>query len=345
MLNYLYPLTFSPYLKEVIWGGKNLLDLKQIDPERHPEFKNVRIGETWEIADLPQHYSQISNGPLRGMHIHEAIDLLKEDLLGSKGMRQMGKGGFPLLVKFIDAHDQLSIQVHPNDSLARKFHGEQARGKTEMWYIIDAAPGAAIYCGLKESVTEDKYLRAIAEDTIEDILVKHYVKKGDVFFIPAGRVHSIGAGCLLAEIQQSSDYTYRIYDFKRKDKDGRLRELHTDKAAKAINYKEASEVHDYKLDYDVPSAEAFVLPLLQCPYFGADLISVSPTISEIEIDLGDRDSFTILQCTEGSGVLVDAFQNAMTLVKGQTVLMPAAIPSFKIVSRESDIKILETYIP
>lgn len=330
----LYPLSFEPYLKEVLWGGNTLPLFKGIQgvaPER-------MIGESWEIAQLPNHCSIVSRGPLRGYSLNQLISLLGDKLLGQKVFKQSANT-FPLLVKYIDAHQDLSIQVHPNDELAKQLHGKDARGKTEMWYVINAAPEAYLYCGLKRSICEEEYRQHIADATIEEILVKHQVSEGDVFFLPSGRIHSIGKGCLLAEIQQSSDLTYRIYDFMRRDKDGNLRELHTDWAAKAIDY--TADPNGYSLHYK--RTERGSQTLVSCEYFAVDLLSVE---KEETLSLSFRDeSFTILQCVSGSGILIDPNAYCSHLQQGSTLLLPAALAGEYHLTADAGMKLLQTYVP
>ncbi|HOV71793.1 MAG TPA: class I mannose-6-phosphate isomerase, partial [Dysgonamonadaceae bacterium] len=223
----LYPLKFNPILKPVIWGGSDICKFKHITPLIDG------IGESWEISGVKGHISIISNGELAGTSLEELLLKEKSRLVGEKIYEKYGNT-FPLLIKFIDARDNLSIQVHPDDELAKKRHN--SFGKTEMWYVINASPDAFLYSGFEKGITPDEYVERIKNDTFIETLKKHYVKPGDVFFIPAGRVHAIGAGCFIAEIQQTSDITYRIYDYNRKDADGNPRELHTELAKDAIDY-------------------------------------------------------------------------------------------------------------
>ncbi len=216
-----------PYFKSVIWGGERICKYKGV------EQTEEKIGESWEISAVPGHESVVAEGPYKGMRITELIDCFGAELLGSKVMERYD-GKFPLLVKLIDANDNLSVQVHPDDELAKKRH--DSLGKTEMWYIIDADKGAKIYSGLNREMTPEEYVARVADNTIEETLAVHDSHPGDIFFLPAGRVHAIGAGNLLAEIQESSDITYRIYDYERRDAQGNARELHTELAKDAIEY-------------------------------------------------------------------------------------------------------------
>lgn len=234
----LYPLLFEPNLHTVVWGGKRLRPYKGLVPSDEP------IGESWEVSAIPSSASVIANGELKGRSIIDVIEAAPEDILG-KSVAEKNGGKLPLLIKFIDAKRDLSIQVHPNDEMARRVHGKS--GKTEMWYIIDAEPGSYLYAGFQKEITKEEYKRRVADGTITEVLAKHKVKPGDVFYLPAGRVHAICSGILLAEIQQSSDLTYRIFDYNRPGLDGKPRELHTELAAEALDFKVAD---DYRTVYE-----------------------------------------------------------------------------------------------
>ena len=234
----LYPLLFEPNFREVVWGGGRLLEWKGLPPA------DVPIGESWEVCSLPERESVISNGPYAGRKLNDFTDEMGEKVLGRAVVRQYGRQ-LPLLVKLIDAHQDLSIQVHPNDEMAMRYHGK--KGKTEMWYVIDAEPGSSVLVGFKKKITPLEYGLRVMDGTICDVLARHEVKPGDVFYIPSGRVHAICGGILLAEVQQSSDITYRIFDYDRPGIDGRPRELHTEMAAKAIDYE---VLDDYLKDID-----------------------------------------------------------------------------------------------
>lgn len=216
------PLKFEPLLKQTLWGGDKIIPFKRINSDM------PSVGENWEISGVKGSESIVSEGPHKGKSIHHVIDELKGELMGEDNYKRFGSE-FPLLIKFIDARQDLSIQVHPNDEIAER-QGKK-RGKTEMWYVMKSDPNAKLRSGLKEEITPEEYKTMVENDTITDVIAEFPVQEGDCFFIPSGRIHSIGAGCFLAEIQQTSDVTYRIYDFKRKDKDGNYRELHTDEAA------------------------------------------------------------------------------------------------------------------
>ena len=322
----LYPITFSPILKSILWGGNKICSFKEITPVQDG------IGESWEISHVKNNVSTVANGPLKGKSLDDLIETYGADLLGKKVYERFGKS-FPLLIKFIDAKDALSIQVHPNDTLAKERHN--SFGKTEMWYIVDAAPGAFLYSGFAKQLTPERYIKSVEDNSFTDMLAKHEVHTGDVFFLPAGRVHAIGAGCFIAEIQQTSDITYRIYDYNRKDAQGNSRELHTELAKDAIDYK---IYPDYKLKYAPTSNE--IQPLIDCPYFTTALIN---TNKDITIDLSDRDSFSIYICMQGKLAITDNFNNSITIHHGQTILIPATT-KYIILEPASECKLLETYM-
>ena len=223
----MYPYLFQPILKEIIWGGTDIRPFKGMTPTQE------KIGESWELSHVDGDFSVVAYGADKGKTIDELIREYGESLLGAGVMKRFGTR-FPLLIKFIDARDDLSIQVHPDDALAEKRH--HSFGKTEMWYVIKATPDAALYCGFSQPIDVDEYVRRVEDNSIMEVLKRYNVTAGDVFFLPAGRVHAIGAGCFIAEIQQTSNITYRIYDYNRKGADGKGRELHTELAKDAIDY-------------------------------------------------------------------------------------------------------------
>ena len=317
-------LRFKPLLKQTIWGGEKLKRLKHIDtPVNH-------IGESWELSGVEGSETVVDGGQYDGMKLNELVETLKGDLVGDDNYRRFGNE-FPLLVKFIDASQDLSIQVHPDDEAARR--QGKPHGKTEMWYALDCAPGARIYCGLNQQLTPETYKQRVAENRIIEALACHEVKAGDMFFIPGGRIHSIGAGCLVAEIQQTSDVTYRIYDYNRRDSEGNTRQLHTKEAAECIDY----HVHDdYRMPYQ-PMANQGV-PVVSCPFFTTAVYDLT---EPMVLDYSELDSFVILTCVSGSGKIAQPGQTDMAFEAGQTVLLPATI---KEVSVEGQIRFLETYI-
>lgn len=313
------PIAFVPYLKSVIWGGTKICKYKGIN---HQE---PNIGESWEISAVKGHESIVAEGPYKGKLITELADLFGEDLLGSAVMAKYN-GKFPLLIKFIDAADNLSVQVHPNDDLAAKRHG--CLGKTEMWYVIDANEGSKIYSGLSMAITPEDYVRRVVNGTFVETLAVHSSAPGDVFFLPSGRVHAIGAGNLLAEIQESSDITYRIYDYDRRDAQGNARELHIELAKDAIDY----TVYD---DYRKPNAPVDVVEstLVDCTHFTVDRISVD---GEMPLICG-ADSFTVLMCIDGEVVL--EYDSGKSLMKaGKTLLLPAVMTKLSLSGRATLLK-------
>ncbi len=323
----LYPLTFTPLLKEVIWGGSDIRPFKGLEPD------DKKIGESWEISHVDDNFSIVAEGALAGKNLDELIDLYGERLVGKSVQERFGHR-FPLLIKFIDARDYLSIQVHPDDELGMKRHN--SFGKTEMWYVINAAPKAKLYSGFAVQSSPEDYVRRIEEGTIVDALAEYEVHPGDVFFLPAGRVHAIGAGCFIAEIQQTSNITYRIYDYDRTDAAGNKRELHTELAKDAIDYRLEK---DYRTAY-TPVADQPV-HLVECQYFETNLLDLTQPISR---DWSQLDSFVIYICMEGKVTLRDAQGNEVHLHQGQSVLVPAENPSLTL-TPEGSVKLLETYIP
>ena len=322
----LYPFKFEPILKPVIWGGSRLCEFKNIKPVKDG------IGESWEISGVKGSISVISDGDLKGVSLSELLLGSKEQLVGKKVYEKYGNT-FPLLIKFIDARDDLSIQVHPDDRLAKQRHN--SFGKTEMWYVINAAPDAYLYSGFQKSITPDEYVERVKNNTFTETLQKYYVKPGDVFFLPAGRVHAIGAGCFVAEIQQTSDITYRIYDYNRKDADGNTRELHTNLAKDAIDY---TVYPTYKTEY-LPTPNHPV-KLASCNYFTTNLLDLS---LEINRDYSFLDSFVIFICIDGSCQITDDKGNSVVLKQGETLLIPADTNSVN-VKPSASVKLLETYI-
>jgi len=322
----LYPLKFQPILKEIIWGGDEICRFKNLYPQRSG------IGESWEISHVKNNVSVVAEGELKGKSLEELIETYHEKLLGQKVIDRFGTT-FPLLVKFIDAHESLSVQVHPDDALAKKRHN--SFGKTEMWYVIQAAPGAFLYSGFAQSITPDDYVHSLEDDTFINYLQRHEVQSGDVFFLPAGRVHAIGAGCFIAEIQQTSDITYRIYDYNRRDANGNPRELHTELAKDAIDYK---IYPDYKLDY-IPGQQP-VQSLVSCPYFTTNLIEGK---KDDIIQTPHPDSFSIYIGLAGSARLTDSNGYSVELRQGETVLVPAE-NRLTILTFNEEGKLLETFI-
>ncbi|MDL2256410.1 class I mannose-6-phosphate isomerase [Parabacteroides sp. OttesenSCG-928-K15] len=323
----LYPFIFKPILKSVIWGGSDICRFKGITPVQEG------IGESWEVSHVEGNYSVVANGELEGQSLDELIRTYGNRLMGEKVIEQFGNT-FPLLIKFIDARDDLSIQVHPDDQLAKERHN--SFGKTEMWYVIKAAPGASLLSGLSKQIDAEEYVKRVEDNTIMDVLQRYEVSPGDVFFLPAGRVHAIGAGCFIAEIQQTSNITYRIYDYNRKDAEGNGRELHTDLAKDAIDY---TWYPDTKTHYKAYTNET--VPLASCPYFATNLLELD---TQMRRDMTDHDSFFIYICMEGNAVIKDNKGNELTIHQGQTVLIPADTAHITIIPAPQT-KLMETYIP
>lgn len=318
-------LKFEPILKDKIWGGEKLHSLLGKPTDRHD------IGESWEISDVPGNTSIVINGDLKGWSLKELITTYKEDLMGGKVFKQFGHD-FPLLIKFIDAKEALSIQLHPHDDLAKERHN--SFGKTEMWYVMQADEGAELIVGFKKEVTPEEYIHHLEDKSLLEILNVDQVREGDVYFIPTGRVHAIGAGVLLAEIQQTSDITYRIYDWDRQDNDGNYRELHTDEAIDAMDYGvQNSYKTPYKKEANIPSE------IISCPYFTTNMLTVTNTVS---VDHTAKDSFVIYMCVKGNvSFSTDEIQE--TLHFGETLLVPNSINHFTIEGVE-DAELLEVYL-
>ena len=318
------PLKFNALLKSTIWGGDKII------PFKHLDVKQENVGESWEISGVKDNESIVSDGEYKGQKLNEVVAELKDKLVGADNYKRFGNE-FPLLIKFIDARRDLSIQVHPSDEIAHK-QGKE-RGKTEMWYVMDSDPGASLMCGLKKKITPEQYAAMVADDTIVDAIAKYNVKEGDCFFIPAGRIHAIGTGCFLAEIQQTSDVTYRIYDYKRKDKNGNYRQLHTKEAAECINYNVES---NYRTEY-TPAKNRGV-SLVKCPFFNTAVYDLDESMT---LDYSELDSFVILIGVKGEAKLTDNEGNEISLREGESILVPATTKELKV---EGTIKFLETYV-
>jgi len=322
----LYPLKFKTIYKDKIWGGH------KIETYLHKDFGDLpNCGETWEISGVKSDVSVVDGGALDGQSLADLLEQYKDELVGKKVYDHFGNI-FPLLVKFIDANDDLSIQVHPNDELAKKRHN--SFGKTEMWYVIEADPGSSLITGFNQEVNEQIYLEKFNSGHLMDILNREQVTAGDVFFLPAGRVHTIGKGLLIAEIQQTSDITYRIYDFDRVDANGNKRELHTEEALAAIDYKFYDE---YKTKYK-PTKNQDV-HLVTCPYFTTNVMDFTENTAK---DYSNLDSFVIHVCVEGAYELTYADQSYHVKM-GDCILLPKTIDKVELLT-ETGFKILESYI-
>ncbi|MDE6457775.1 MAG: class I mannose-6-phosphate isomerase [Muribaculum sp.] len=298
------PFKFVPYLKPVLWGGDKIAPFKGVESDCD------NIGESWEISGVPGHESVVSEGPDKGLKLPQLVAKYGEALMGRRVMEKYG-ATFPLLIKLIDAKKDLSVQVHPDDELARRRH--DSLGKTEMWYIVDTEPGARIYAGLSREITPDDYTRLVEEKKIMDVVASHESAPGDIFFLPAGRIHAIGAGNLLAEIQETSDITYRVYDFDRRDANGNPRELHTELAKDAIDY---TVYPEYKGSYDKTAKGE--TDLVECGHFDVRRVIVEGE-NPVTVEL---DSFVVIMCLDGQ-CEIDACGVATPMHRGWTILVPA----------------------
>jgi mannose-6-phosphate isomerase len=319
----LYPIKFTPILKEKIWGGEKLNSILNKDSSR------PNVGESWEISDVKGDTSIICNGHLKGQSLKHILEIYKSELLGDKNYKIFGNN-FPLLIKFIDAKEDLSIQLHPNDELAAKRHN--SFGKTEMWYVMQADEDANLIVGFNQDMTPEKYVEHLENKTLTQILNFDKVKAGDTYFIEVGRVHAIGAGVLLAEIQQTSDITYRVYDWDRVDDDGNERELHNDLALDAFNFKMED---NFRVDYQ--TNENTSNEMVSCPYFTTSFLHVTDSI----LKLNTKDSFFIYMCVEGEAMIETEYASEF-IKQGETILIPAGIETYKITATNA--KLLEVYV-
>ncbi|WP_158827011.1 type I phosphomannose isomerase catalytic subunit [Mucilaginibacter lacusdianchii] len=325
-MSQLYPLKFKTIYKDKIWGGQ------KIKTYLHKDFGDLpNCGETWEVSGVKSDVSVVADGELAGQSLADLLEQYKGELVGEAVYNRFGNT-FPLLVKFIDAADDLSIQVHPDDTLAKERHN--SFGKTEMWYVIEADPGATLIAGFNQDVNEQVYVDKLNSGNLTDILNKEDIKAGDVFFLPAGRVHTIGKGLLIAEIQQTSDITYRIYDFDRVDDKGQKRELHTEEALAAIDYKKYPE---YKTQYQPKQNET--VPLVSCPYFTTNVLDYTENVSK---DYSAFDSFVIYVCLEGEFEI--KYNGGSVSVKmGDSLVIPNSVNQVELTTTNG-FKILESYI-
>ena len=296
---------FNALLKSTLWGGEKIVPFKHLCTEQD------NVGESWEISGVPGNETVVANGAYAGKKLNDVVAILKEKLVGKDNYERFGNE-FPLLIKFIDARQDLSIQVHPTDEIAKD---------------------ATLLCGLKQQITPSQYAEMVANDTIVDAIARYNVKEGDCFFLPAGRIHAIGTGCFLAEIQQTSDVTYRIYDFKRKDKDGNYRELHTKQAAECIDYNVSK---NYRTEYTPAKNQG--VSLVQCPYFCTAVYDLNEPMT---LDYSELDSFVILIGLKGEAKITDNEGNTVSFQAGESILVPATTKTLKV---EGTIKFLETYV-
>jgi mannose-6-phosphate isomerase len=326
-MNLLYPLKFNPIFKEKIWGGQKAKTLYGLDFD-----PLVNCGEVWVLSGYPDNISVVQNGFLEGNDLNELIEVYMGDLLGDKVFEQFGEE-FPLLIKLIDSNDWLSIQVHPGDELAQKRH--KTNGKTEMWFAMDADKDAELISGFNKKVSKDEYLKHLQDKSLREILNFEKVEKGDVFFMPAGRVHALGPGLVMAEIQQTSDLTYRIYDFDRVDDQGNSRPLHNDLAMDAIDF---TLYPDYKTHYVHKQNQT--VSMVKSPFFTTNMLQFDVAV---EKDYTELDSFVIYLCAEGSCKVIAGDMEVNFLI-GEAMLIPATTGEIKLIPAPFA-KLLEVYIP
>lgn len=323
----MYPLKFEPILKQTLWGGDKIIPFKNLNESL------ANVGESWEISAVEENESVVANGADKGRTLTEMVRIYKEELVGEGNYARFGEK-FPLLIKFIDAKQDLSIQVHPGDELAQKRH--RSFGKNEMWYVVRADEGAKLISGFSQQINPKNYKERLHDGSFAEVLATCDVQPGDVFYVPAGRVHGIGAGSFVAEIQQTSDVTYRIYDYNRRDKDGKLRELHTTLAMDAIDFTDVGE--DFRTSYEQIQNEP--VEVVASPYFTT---SVYDMTEEITCDYSELDSFVIFICVEGACTLCDNEQHEISVQAGETVLLPATTQMVTITPHGA-VKLLETYV-
>ena len=325
-MNINYPIKFEPILKDKIWGGEKLKTVFNKKSTRND------IGESWELSDVDGNVSIVNNGVLKGTSLKTVLNNYKANLVGENVYNKFGNN-FPLLIKFIDAKEALSIQVHPNDTLAKERHN--SFGKTEMWYVMQAEAEGNLIVGFNKNTSKEEYIKHLEEKKLLEILNQEKVQQGDVYFIPTGRIHAIGAGVLLAEIQQTSDITYRVYDWGRLDDKGNSRELHTELALDAIDYTAQKEYKTtYKKELNAPSS------LVSCQYFTTNTIVIK---GEVHINNSTKDSFVIYMCVEGEVTIKYGDSEEEKLVKGETVLIPATLKEYQLAAAEKS-ELLEVYI-
>jgi mannose-6-phosphate isomerase len=314
-----YPLLFDPIFKERIWGGTKLKEVL------NKSFESNQIGESWELSTVENDISVVVNGVFKGLNLSQLIEKYPTEVLGAKSIQYFGYN-FPLLFKFLDAKEDLSIQVHPNDALAKERH--QSFGKTEMWYVIQADVNARLVVGFKDKTNKKEYQEHLENKTLVTILNETPVKEGDAFFLETGTVHAIGAGVLIAEIQQTSDITYRLYDWDRVDANGEGRELHTNLALDAINF----ETTNTKINYKNTANK--LVTLVECPFFKTNILQISGKYNWKKT----KESFTVLMCTKGS-FTINMLHFQAEFKKGDTLLIPAILDGFQIIGEVSLLEI------
>ncbi len=321
----LYPMKFYPIFKEKVWGGVALKSLLGKDFKPLPN-----CGESWELSGLSGNVSVVRNGFLEGNQLDELIEIYMEELVGDNVFTTYGKS-FPLLFKFIDTSDDLSIQVHPDDQMA--FEKHQSLGKPEMWYVLDADPGARLILGFKKDVTPEIFRKHLENKSLKEILKSYKVKKGDFFYIPPGQIHAIGKGIRLCEVQQASDITYRVYDWDRPDTDGNPRKLHIEEGLKAIDY----AARDNKVKYEIRRNEPVLLK--KSPKFTVRALSFD---RELSLDYVFVDSFVVYMCLEGA-FTIQHQNGSENVIAGETVLIPADRNNIRLIPEKNSF-LLETYI-
>ena len=321
------PFKFYPILKQTLWGGERIVPYKKLDS------RLTHVGESWELSGIAGSESVVAEGPCAGYTLSELIGKFGADLLGKNNYTRFGKD-FPLLIKFIDAREDLSIQVHPNDELARKRHGKN--GKCEMWYVLESGTGATLLTGFSRRITPMEYETRVADNTLTEVLKHHVIAPGDTFYLPAGQVHSIGKGSFIVEIQQTSDVTYRIYDFGRLDASGAPRELHTELAREAIDYKPSNDI---RIDYTHVSNQE--IPLVSTPYFTTSLYEQTKRTRH---DWSSVDSFIVLIFLEGFGTLTDNEANCLEVGQGETWLVPASTQWIEVEPKTSTLRFLTSRV-
>ena len=320
-------LKFTPIFKSVLWGGKRIAQFKNMPPQ------GDHVGESWELSPMKGNESVVSEGPMKGRTLPELMISDGEEIMGKRLYANYGDK-FPLLIKFIDSTDDLSIQVHPDDELAAKRHN--SLGKTEMWFSVLPAEGAYLYAGIKKQITPEQFRAMVADNTIVDVLGKFYPKRGDMFFLPAGRVHSIGRGNFVLEIQEASDITYRIYDYDRRDAQGNPRQLHIEESVDSITYNDTEMTVDH---FEPKAGEEIVME--SCPFFTTTLMEIEGTTT---LKLAERDSFSVVISTRGNAVLTAPDGSKTILNQGETVLVPASMESLDITASGDSCEIVTTYI-
>ncbi len=325
-MNQLYPLKFKPIFKDKIWGGDKIKSVMGMDYGSLPN-----CGEAWIVSGVENDSSEVTNGFLAGNELNELVEVYMGELVGESNFERFGNE-FPVLVKILDAHDWLSVQVHPDDQLAEE--RGLGRGKTEMWYVLDAEPGSELISGFSKSISKEEFQQRINSGTIKEVMNYEEVKKGDLFFMPAGRVHALGPGILLAEIQETSDTTYRIYDWDRTDDKGNPRALHIEESIDAIDYTKSEEA---KSPYT--KKQKGTTPLVKCEHFTTSLIEVSEPIAK---DYSALDSFIILICLEGA-VRIESEAGVEILTKGETILVPAIMEWIRLFP-EGNCSLMEVYL-